>query len=79
MLLSVPDSLVVSLTKNHDLNENEQPNMAYLPATPRKVRAHSFGMDGLDLLNFTYKVDSWVNQTLLIMFPIATTLIVQMY
>lgn len=58
MLLSFPDSLIVSLTKNHDLNGNEQPKMASLPSTPRKSRAQSFGMDGLDLLNFTYKV-SW--------------------
>ncbi|PQM39606.1 gamma-tubulin complex component 5-like isoform X1 [Prunus yedoensis var. nudiflora] len=59
VLLSVPDSLIVSLTKNHDLNGNEQPpNMASLPSTPRKSRAHSFGMDGLDQLKFTYKV-SW--------------------
>ncbi|ONI32857.1 hypothetical protein PRUPE_1G389900 [Prunus persica] len=59
VLLSVPDSLIVSLTKNHDLNGNEQPpNMASQPSTPRKSRAHSFGMDGLDQLKFTYKV-SW--------------------
>lgn len=60
MLLSVPDSLIVSLTKNQDLNGNEQPDMASLPSTPRKSRAHSFGMDGLDLLQFTYKVYSWL-------------------
>ncbi|XP_068329347.1 uncharacterized protein [Pyrus communis] len=58
VLLSFPDSLIVSLTKNHDLNGNEQPKMASLPLTPRKSRVQSFGMDGLDLLNFTYKV-SW--------------------
>ncbi|KAM5564734.1 gamma-tubulin complex component 5 [Rosa sericea] len=58
VLLSVPDSLIVSLTKNQDLNGNEQPSMASLPSTPRKSRANSFGMDGLDLLQFTYKV-SW--------------------
>lgn len=60
MLLSVPDSLVVSLTKNQDLNGNELPGMASLPSTPRKSRANSLGMDGLDLLQFTYKVQSWL-------------------
>ncbi|XP_050363189.1 uncharacterized protein LOC126782071 isoform X2 [Argentina anserina] len=58
VLLSVPDSLVVSLSKTQDVNSNEQPSMASLPSTPRKSRANSFGMDGLDLLQFTYKV-SW--------------------
>ncbi|XP_048428633.1 spindle pole body component 97-like, partial [Pyrus x bretschneideri] len=58
VLLSFPDSLIVSLTKNHDLNGNEQPKMASLPSTPHKSRVQSFGMDGLDQLNFTYKV-SW--------------------
>ncbi|KAB2627188.1 gamma-tubulin complex component 5-like [Pyrus ussuriensis x Pyrus communis] len=58
VLRSFPDSLIVSLTKNHYLNGNEQPKMASLPSTPHKSRVQSFGMDGLDLLNFTYKV-SW--------------------
>lgn len=58
MLLSAPDSLVVSIAKSHVLSANEQPNMSSLPSTPRKSRAYTFGIDGLDLLKFTYKVCS---------------------
>lgn len=57
MLLTVPDSLVVSITKHHSLNGDEQHNTASLVSTPRRSR-ESFGIDGLDLLKFTYKV-SW--------------------
>ncbi|KAI8015972.1 Mitogen-activated protein kinase kinase kinase 5 [Camellia lanceoleosa] len=58
MLLSGPDSLVVSFTKNHGLSGDEQHNAATLVSTPRKSRGKSFGIDGLDSLKFTYKV-SW--------------------
>ncbi|PON38096.1 Gamma-tubulin complex component protein [Parasponia andersonii] len=58
VLLSAPDSLIVSLTKNLGLNGNEQSNTGALPSTPHRSRAHIFGIDGLDLLKFTYKV-SW--------------------
>ncbi|KAF3446227.1 hypothetical protein FNV43_RR11406 [Rhamnella rubrinervis] len=58
VLLTAPDSLVVSITKTHGLNVNEQLNTPTLSSTPRKSRTQSFGIDGLDLLKFTYKV-SW--------------------
>ena len=56
MLISAPDSLVVSLSKNQGSNSNEQSNTTSVPSTPRISRGHIFGMDGLDLLKFTYKV-----------------------
>uniref|UniRef100_A0ACD5XM45 Uncharacterized protein n=1 Tax=Avena sativa TaxID=4498 RepID=A0ACD5XM45_AVESA len=52
MLLTAPDSLVVSLAK-HDTRHDEES-----AATSRKGRAQGFGIDALDALNFTYKV-SW--------------------
>ncbi|KAF7120842.1 hypothetical protein RHSIM_Rhsim13G0049200 [Rhododendron simsii] len=58
MLLSAPDSLVVSISKNHGFSADEEMNAATLVSTPRKSRGKSFGIDGLDLLNFAYKV-SW--------------------
>lgn len=58
MLLSAPDSLVVSIAKNQAFDGDQQPNSATVVSTPRKNRVHSFGIDGLDLLKFTYKV-SW--------------------
>ncbi|KAH8486171.1 hypothetical protein H0E87_027586 [Populus deltoides] len=57
-LLSAPDSLVVSITKNHGFDSDELPNTPTLSSTPRKSRLHNFGIDGLDSLKFTYKV-SW--------------------
>ncbi|XP_038704303.1 gamma-tubulin complex component 5-like isoform X2 [Tripterygium wilfordii] len=57
MLLSAPDSLVVSITKNNAFDGDEQPVVATL-STPLKIRAQIFGIDGLDSLKFTYKV-SW--------------------
>ena len=54
VLLSAPDSLLVSLTKNP--SGNEQSNAGALPSTPNRNRANVFGIDGLDLLKFTYKV-----------------------
>ncbi|XP_062158934.1 uncharacterized protein LOC133866426 isoform X3 [Alnus glutinosa] len=58
MLLSSPDSLVVSITKNQGFDGDQQPNAATVASTPRKSRTHNFGIDGLDLMKFTYKV-SW--------------------
>ncbi|KAH9758417.1 gamma-tubulin complex component [Citrus sinensis] len=57
-LLSAPDALEVLITESHGSNSDEQPSMANLASTPRKSHPHSFGIDGLDLLKFTYKV-SW--------------------
>jgi len=50
MLLTAPDSLVVSLAK-HDTHNGEEG-----PSTSKKGRALGFGIDALDMLNFTYKV-----------------------
>lgn len=58
MLLSAPDSLVVSVTKPHDFDGSDQHNPATIPSTPRKNPENSLGINGLDILNFTYKV-SW--------------------
>ncbi|XP_059453024.1 uncharacterized protein LOC132183672 isoform X2 [Corylus avellana] len=58
MLLSSPDSLVVSITKNQGFDGDQQPNAATVASTPHKSRTHNFGIDGLDLLKFTYRV-SW--------------------
>lgn len=57
-LLSTPDSLEVLISESHGSTSDEQPSMANLASTPRKSQPHSFGIDGLDLLKFTYKV-SW--------------------
>ncbi|KAL5224409.1 hypothetical protein ABZP36_011048 [Zizania latifolia] len=51
MLLTAPDSLVVSLAK-HETHTDEE------STTSRKGRAQGFGIEALDVLNFTYKV-SW--------------------
>ncbi|KAI4316746.1 hypothetical protein L6164_024694 [Bauhinia variegata] len=56
MLLSAPDLLVVSITKNLGVDVEEQPITASIASTPHKSRANSFGIDGLDMLKFTYKV-----------------------
>lgn len=55
MLLS-PDSLVVYIAKNQGFDGDQQPSSATVASPPRKNRVHSFGIDGLDLLKFTYKV-----------------------
>lgn len=52
MLLTAPDSLVVSLAK-YDTHNGEEGL-----STSKKGRALGFGIDALDMLNFTYKV-SW--------------------
>lgn len=67
MLLTAPDSLVVSITKHHSLNGDEQHNTASLVSTPRRSR-ESFGIDGLDLLKFTYKVHFSYKHTLIYVF-----------
>ncbi|KAJ8758768.1 hypothetical protein K2173_000489 [Erythroxylum novogranatense] len=60
MLLSAPDLLIVSFTKNHgsDGDGDEQPSTPTLTSTSRRIRPNTFGLDGLDSLKFTYKV-SW--------------------
>ncbi|KAJ8541065.1 hypothetical protein K7X08_001881 [Anisodus acutangulus] len=55
-LLSTPDSLVVSVTKNNATSEEDQRGMPVPTSTPRKSRGKNFGIDGLDSLMFTYKV-----------------------
>ncbi|CAN4092763.1 unnamed protein product [Withania somnifera] len=57
-LLSTPNSLVVSVTRNNATAEDNQRDMLLPTSTPRKSRGQNFGMDGLDSLMFTYKV-SW--------------------
>ncbi|KAM7266457.1 hypothetical protein ACFE04_004354 [Oxalis oulophora] len=57
-LLSAPDTLVVSISKAHGFDGEDQTSSAPLPSTPRKNRVLSFGIDGLDSLKFTYRV-SW--------------------
>ncbi|KAH9614309.1 hypothetical protein KSS87_006717, partial [Heliosperma pusillum] len=58
MLLSVPDALVVSIIKPHGLDGNDQHSQSNTMYTTRKVHEHGSGINGLDILNFTYKV-SW--------------------
>ncbi|KMT17496.1 hypothetical protein BVRB_2g037780 [Beta vulgaris subsp. vulgaris] len=58
MLLTAPDSLVVSIIKPHGLDGSDQLNAAAVASTPRKGHEHISGVNGLDVLNFTYKV-SW--------------------
>lgn len=55
MLLSAPDALVVSITKNHASNVEELLSTPGLVSTPRKGKGN-FDIDGLDSLKFTYKV-----------------------
>lgn len=56
MLLTAPDSLVVSIIKPHGLDGSDQLNAAAVASTPRKGHEHISGVNGLDVLNFTYKV-----------------------
>lgn len=58
MLLTAPDSLVVSLTK-HDTHNGEEG-----ASTSKKGHAVGFGIDALDMLNFTYKVCTRQEQAL---------------
>ncbi|KAJ8538040.1 hypothetical protein K7X08_014580 [Anisodus acutangulus] len=55
-LLSSPDSLVVSVTRNNATSEDDQRGMPVPTSTPRKSRGQNFGIDALDSLIFTYKV-----------------------
>ncbi|XP_072987393.1 uncharacterized protein [Typha latifolia] len=52
MLLSAPDSLIVSISKHSASDEEEN------ISTPQKIQNQYFGIDALDMLKFTYKV-SW--------------------
>ncbi|XP_004501597.1 uncharacterized protein [Cicer arietinum] len=56
MLLSAPDSLVVSITKNIVDNFEEASSTGSVLGTPRKSHVNNFGINGLDMLKFTYKV-----------------------
>ncbi|XP_024017074.1 gamma-tubulin complex component 5 isoform X2 [Morus notabilis] len=58
VLLSAPDSLIVSLAKSQGSNSTEQSYTDTIPTTPHGSRAQIFGISDLDLLKFTYKV-SW--------------------
>jgi len=55
MLLSAPDSLVVSITKNIVESDGEASTSGSVLGT-RKSRVNNLGMNGLDMLKFTYKV-----------------------
>ncbi|KAK9704927.1 hypothetical protein RND81_07G020800 [Saponaria officinalis] len=58
MLLSVPDALVVSIIRLHGVDGNDQHNPSSFVSTPRKSHEHGLGINGRNILNFTYKV-SW--------------------
>ncbi|KAL6493214.1 hypothetical protein OROGR_032973 [Orobanche gracilis] len=58
VLLSTPDSLVVSVTRNVGFSEDELNGPSIFVATPCKGRGQSSGMDVLDSLKFTFK-GSW--------------------
>ncbi|WRX12310.1 Gamma tubulin complex component [Theobroma cacao] len=58
LLLSAPDSLVVSISKTHGIDGDEQTNTAKVASALHKSRPHSYGIDGLDSVKFIYKV-SW--------------------
>jgi gamma-tubulin complex component 5 len=54
MLLSSPDSLVVSISRE-DRDKDDKGDIIPLSST-RKSRVNSFGIDCLESLKFTYKV-----------------------
>ncbi|XP_021732255.1 uncharacterized protein LOC110699027 isoform X5 [Chenopodium quinoa] len=58
MLLTAPDSLDVSIIKPHGLDGSDHQNANAIPSTPRRGHDNISGVNGLDVLNFTYKV-SW--------------------
>lgn len=58
MLLNAPDSLAVSIIKPRGLGDDNNHNMANIVSAPSKGHENSLGINGLDVLNFTYKV-SW--------------------
>lgn len=55
MLLSAPDSLVVSITNLVD-SDGEASTTGVVLSTPRQSHVNSSGINGLDMLKFTYKV-----------------------
>ncbi|KAK7351669.1 hypothetical protein VNO77_11274 [Canavalia gladiata] len=55
MLLSAPDSLVVSLTKNV-VDGDEETSTSGVVLSTHKSHINNFGINGLDMLKFTYKV-----------------------
>ncbi|KAI3440328.1 Gamma-tubulin complex component [Psidium guajava] len=57
-LLTTPDSLIVSISRSQGSNNDEQNTRMAFVSTPRKISVQNFGIDGLDSLNFSYKV-SW--------------------
>ncbi|KAL5189677.1 Gamma-tubulin complex component 5 [Glycine soja] len=56
MLLSAPDSLVVSITKNHVDSDEDASTAGVVLSTPPQSHVNSFGINGLDMLKFTYRV-----------------------
>jgi len=56
MLLSAPDSLVVTITKNSVGNDEQASTAGAALSAPRQSHVNSFGINGLDMLKFTYKV-----------------------
>lgn len=57
MLLSSPDSLVVSISREGCLDrDKDDKNDVIPPSSTRKSRANNFGIDCLESLKFTYKV-----------------------
>ncbi|CAJ1973361.1 unnamed protein product [Sphenostylis stenocarpa] len=56
MLLSAPDSLVVSITKSRVDSDEEASTAGVVQSTSRQSHVNSFGINGLDMLKFTYKV-----------------------
>ncbi|BAT77818.1 uncharacterized protein HKW66_Vig0095610 [Vigna angularis] len=56
MLLSAPDSLVVTITKNSVDNDEQASTSGTALNAPRQSHVNSFGINGLDMLKFTYKV-----------------------
>lgn len=58
MLLNAPDSLAVSIIKPRVRGDDHNHNMANILSAPCKGHENSLGINGLDVLSFTYKV-SW--------------------
>ncbi|GAB4846291.1 hypothetical protein Ancab_025292 [Ancistrocladus abbreviatus] len=55
-LLSAPDSVVVSIVKPQGLDGCDQHDLSTFVTTPCRSHDHSLDINGLDTLNFTYKV-----------------------
>jgi DNA primase catalytic subunit len=70
MLLTAPDSLVVSLAK-YDTHNGEEGI-----STSKKGRALGFGIDALDMLNFTYKVCTKQEQAISAFLPVPLFILV---